>query len=207
MANEIGPFKDATHPDIEWDIRACVVRFEPGVVNPDGSFQSGGPYIHANETHVAVGALGVHIDSSGRLEVINDGGAPIGSITCTPDESLVARGIDLGPSGGAPGTRFIARQDGVGRLYLNLQADWDAIAGETCNVWLAWLTPRVRSTGRPSPTDRIAELEEKVADLQRRTPGSVARFNQHLDGQSIAQLNTSHDGQNIAQFNEAYAQI
>lgn len=203
MANEYGPFRDLIAPDIEWDLRTCVIRFEPGVVNGDGTFESGGPYIHANETHVSVGVVDVQVTSAGQLEVINDGGAPIGSITCTPDETLVGRGIDLGPSGGAPGTRFTARQEGVGQLNLTQQADWDAIAGETCNVWLAWLTPRVRSTGRPSLSDRLDAIESAVADLQRRSPGSVFRFNQSQDGESVSDLNIEFDGVTVAEFNTA----
>lgn len=207
MADEYGPYRDAIAPDIEWEIRTCVVRFEPGTVNGDGTFESGGPYIHANSTHVSVGVVDVHVTTAGQLEVVNDGGAPIGSIACVPDESLVQRGIDLGPSGGAPGTRFTARQEGVGQLNLTQQADWDAIAGVNCNVWLTWLTPAVRSAGRPSPVDRIAALEASVAELLRRSPGSVARFNTHWGGQAIDAMNTASDGDTIAQFNDAYAQI
>lgn len=203
MADEYGPYRDAIAPDIEWDLRTCVIRFEPGIVNGDGTFETGGPYIHANETHVSVGVVDVHVTSAGQLEVINDGGAPIGSIVCTPDESLVGRGIDLGPSGGAPGTRFTARQEGVGILNLTQQSDWDAIAGETCNVWLAWLTPAVRSSGRPSLSDRIDAIELAVANIQRRLPGSVARFNSSWNGQSVSDLNLDYALESVARFNES----
>ncbi|MGH3658138.1 MAG: hypothetical protein ACRDUA_15900 [Micromonosporaceae bacterium] len=218
MADEYGAFQDATNPDTEWDIRTVVVRLEPGTVHTAGWFDSGGPYIHANATHCAVGVTGVEITDTGALLVTTDGGSPIGAVVCSPDETLTARGIDCGPSGGASNTHFVFYKENVGRLYLNTQTHWDMVASPLSNVWITWLTPKVRGTGQPSKatqalaalgpvTDvtgaidaavmaaqaelqvQIDELTQKVAEL---TPGTFARFNLAHPGLMVGDFDTEH---------------
>lgn len=218
MANEYGSFQDAENPDNEWTLRGCVIRLEPGSVNSDGTFDSGGPRVHANSAHIAVGVEGVKVNSSGYLELELDGG-PITAILATPDETLTARGIWCGPSGEASITKLRFYKVGTGALDLTDQSDWDAVAGSLSNVWLAWLTCGTRGTGQPSKADqaltRAAALETAVTALTSRVaalealhiPGSFARFDQAKAGDSFTDLNTEHAGDTFAAFDAAYAGV
>lgn len=145
MANEYGPYMDASAP-YEYETvgglrirpRRVVIRFEPGKVSlyEDGTFISGGPYVHANVAHIAVGVEGCLIQPDGDLEIITDGMTPVMSNWCSPDETLSARGIVGGCSVGA--STIVRFSKNGTRLYLNRQAHWDLISGTQANAWFGW---------------------------------------------------------------------
>jgi hypothetical protein len=144
--DEYGSHMDAADlPGQAFTIRGCVIRFEPGTVNGNGTFTSGGPYIHANTAHIAVGVTGVSVQNDGDLEVTTDGMSPVVSCAVSPDETLSSRGI---MGGASVGTSTILRfyKSGVGRLYLNQQTHWDYIAGTLANVWVLWVSMKNRGT-------------------------------------------------------------
>ncbi|HEX6686425.1 MAG TPA: hypothetical protein VF062_26875 [Candidatus Limnocylindrales bacterium] len=224
MANDYGPGLHAALPDTRWEFRACIIRFAPGIVNPDGTFQSGGPYIHVNSGHIAVGAISVHVEADGDLAIDLDGGA-ISSIQVTPDETLTTRGIWFGPSGAASATVLRCYKVGVGKLDLSTQAGWNAVAGDLSNAWLLWATCSEPGTGQPSKADQalaaidslqdtiagqaatIEQLQAQVNQLQGLvSPGSFARLNAELAGQTFADFNAAHAGQTFAEINAQYEQ-
>lgn len=220
MADDYGPGLDAAHPDNEWTFRACVIRFGPGVVNGDGTFASGGPYIHVNSGHIAVGVQGVHVEPDGDVVVDLDGGA-ISAILATPDETLTVRGIAGGPSGAAGNTVFRFRKDGVGKLNLATQAHWNLIAAAEANLWCFWATCTTRGIGLPSKADRALEaiaslqaavslqaatieaLSQQVAYLQSLAPGSFGAFDSANAGKTFDQLDTEQAGQTFSDFDAA----
>jgi hypothetical protein len=144
--DDYGSYMDAADlPGQEFTIRGCVIRFEPGTVHTAGWFDSGGPYIHANSAHIAVGVTGVAVQDDGDLEITTDGMSPVITCAISPDETLSSRGI---MGGASVRTTTILRfyKSGVGRLYLNQQAHWDYIAGTLANVWVLWVSMKNRGT-------------------------------------------------------------
>lgn len=151
MANEYGPYMDDSDAYVYETLaglrirpRRTCIRFSPGQVHSAGWFSSGGLYVHANSAHVSVGVMGARVQDDGDLEILTDGPmTPILSNWCSSDETLSVRGIFGGCS---VGSSTVARfyKDGVGRLYLNQQADWDLIAGDLSNAWFGWDTAEGR---------------------------------------------------------------
>jgi hypothetical protein len=169
-SDEYGPYQDAINSDTEWSTGGGVIRLAPGTVNQmTGEFSSGGPYVHANSAHVAVGIQHIYVKGSGvgggDLIVEHDNPGRVTSISCDPDETIAALAT-AGVSGGI-GEMVIRfyRLDGT-RLYLHHQDDYDYISGTYNNIWLEWKGPKVRGSGGPSLTQRIAELEARVTALE-----------------------------------------
>lgn len=121
-------------------VRGCCIRFAPGKVHSGGWFEGdGGPYVHANSAHIALGVRSVRVQEDGDLEITTDGMTPVVTCSMSGDETLSVRGILGGASVGAVTVvRFY--KVGSGRLYLNRQDDWDAIAGTFNNLWCSWLS-------------------------------------------------------------------
>lgn len=171
MANEYGNFMDSGfNNDTEWRLGGCVIRLEPGTVGGGGTFVSGGPRIHADENHIAVGATGVAVNSAGNLVITTDGGiAPITWCHTVPDEALASIGMVSGPSQAPTSTVVIMS---IGDVQLNLadQTDWDTVAGGSSNLWVSWGAPVVRGVGAPSlaqqAIDLYTALEARVAALE-----------------------------------------
>jgi hypothetical protein len=145
MADEYGSYKDkaarvlGTRGEL-LVLRGCCIRFDPGTVHSAGWFDDGGPYVHANSAHIALGVKGVSVESDGDLAIECDGMAPVVSCSMSGDETISVRGIFGGASVGTPLTIVRFYKVGTGRLYLNQQAGWDAIAGSLNNLWCSWLS-------------------------------------------------------------------
>jgi|1186.fasta_scaffold499217_1 hypothetical protein len=101
--------------------RGCAVRLEDS-----------GPYLLANSTHFCTGFSHVRY-VNGWLEVTSDSKLPVVSIAVSPDESLVARGILAGASGG--GKRTVIRFYST-RTQRIMPAESSEIHCRTCNVWV-----------------------------------------------------------------------
>lgn len=101
-------------------------------------FTKDGPQIHHNETHTSSGIRSVSIDDRGRLEVKHAAPGPIITMNANADETLVARGIAFGCSGGG-GTTIIVASGKDGQLDLNDPDDYKKVAGTYSNIWLYWL--------------------------------------------------------------------
>jgi hypothetical protein len=171
MANEYGNFMDAGgNDDTIWRFGGCVVRLEPGTVTGGGTFASGGPSILADADHISVGAISVAVNASGYIVVTTDGAiAPICWADANPDESLAALAVDSGASWNPTTTSIIMSKDGV-QLNLTNQADWDAVAGSSNNLWVSWGAPVYRGVGADSlaqqAIDLYTALEARVAALE-----------------------------------------
>lgn len=172
MADEYGPYIDAsTNEDTVWGFASGVIRFDSGTVDGNGGFITGGPYIHANSLHINVGITGLSIDEYGRLAITTDtaSAGTIGSPRVEEDETLSARGIQGGISGGNGFLNVKFGKNGV-PLDLTKQADWDAISGPTANIWVFVPFIRYRGVGQPSKTDQalaaIAALTERMASAE-----------------------------------------
>ncbi|MGH3466821.1 MAG: hypothetical protein ACRDQF_03695, partial [Thermocrispum sp.] len=63
-------------------------------------FTSAGPRIHASSAHICSLGDEIRMLSNGRLQLLGTTGRTVVALSCQPDESLVVRGIDCGPSGG-----------------------------------------------------------------------------------------------------------
>jgi hypothetical protein len=172
MADEYGAYKDSSaNDDIEWGKVTGVIRFEPGTVAGGGTFTTGGPYIHANSGHIAVGMTGVSVDSSGRIVVATDtlGVGTVGSATVDEDETLSALGVQAGISGGN-GTLRIQLAQGGTELDLTQQADWNIVAGPDSNLWVTVDYVKARGVGLPSKADQalaqIAQINQRLASIE-----------------------------------------
>ena len=113
--------------------RGCVIRF-------DTQSRTGTtvPRIHSNSKHYCVGVTAEPtVDDQGRLVVRTDGAdQPVVSIAVSPDETLTAKGITCGGSGGS-GRTVIACYDRNGKP---VRADSPTIHGKYANLWLTWTT-------------------------------------------------------------------
>lgn len=171
MADEHGPYMDASYlDDTEFGYIHGVIRFEPGTVAGGGAFLTGGPKIHANSAHIASGLVSVLVDANGRLVINTDssGYGWMGAIVAEEDETLSARDVVAGPSGGNGLIRCKFTQNGT-YLDLTQQADWNVVAGVESNLWILGRYVKHRGVGLPSKgqqaLDRIAVLEEQVQQL------------------------------------------
>ncbi|TDE02814.1 hypothetical protein [Jiangella asiatica] len=115
--------------------RGCVIRFD--TLSRSGA--SVVPRIHANETHACVGVTSLSVDwSSGSSRgdlILNNTGGPgaVVSVTVEEDESLAARDIQCGPSGGGTTTRIRCYRDGVKIPAYSLE-----MYGKNVNLWVGW---------------------------------------------------------------------
>ena len=123
--------REAKH-DNKIAIRGCVVRFDER--DADEVTQ---PRIHANQAHYCVGVTDITVNpENGDLEVRSDTQGPIVSLAVSPDETLAARGISCGGSGGGGITRIRCfDRDGA-----PVRADGPEIYGTYSNLWLTWFT-------------------------------------------------------------------
>lgn len=112
-------------------ISGCVIRFDT---------DKGTPRIHANYSHTCAGVEKVSIENGNvRIDQTRTG-APIVSAIVTADETLVARGIQAGASGGGPVTVVKLYDAKLGRLLnLNSQSDRNRVKGSGSNLWLLWV--------------------------------------------------------------------
>lgn len=117
-------------------ISGCVVRFS----DPEGW-----PSIHANGAHVCAGVESVEVNPrNGRLRVVQtlkDAAAtPILFAFFQPDETLSARGIIGGASGGTADTEYVLFDTTADRaLDLREREDRMRVQGEFANAWLGWV--------------------------------------------------------------------
>jgi hypothetical protein len=177
MADEHGPYMDATNPDSEFEIRTGVIRITPGALHSQGYvdgegggdsttpfYMNTGLYLHANSGHISSGVLPeVLIEkASGRIRVQTDGainGAPI----VTGDETAAANRLMFGASGGNDYIN-ITCSDENGPVNLATTSGYDSIASGNLNLWIAWLSPKVRGTTGGVP--RLDALEARIAKLE-----------------------------------------
>ncbi|MCT4795370.1 hypothetical protein [Exiguobacterium alkaliphilum] len=94
-----------------------------------------GPYIHANASHYPLGFKSAVIDSRGYLTIRRDRVDSVVSIIVDPDETLTARGITIGASGGGVVTNLYFYQNGR-LLNLAKPSDYAIIAGPFSNAWV-----------------------------------------------------------------------
>lgn len=110
----------------------------PGVVHRGGVIRlySTGPTLHVNASHQSFGILpkSVKINSSGNIEVALDHPLPVVTTNVSPDETLVARDVEAGISGGGSVCVFWVSKAGV-RLNLSISSNYRLIAGSTSNLW------------------------------------------------------------------------
>jgi len=171
MANEYGNYQDSGfNDDTIWRLGGGPIKLDPGTVAGGGAFSSGGPSIIADGPHVAVGVVSVEVNSAGNLLITTDGSFnPICIAHVTPDETLAARGISCGPSVGTT-TTVVSFSKADVQLNLTVQADWDAVAGSSSNIWVSWASPIVRGVGAVSlaqqAIDLYTALEARVAALE-----------------------------------------
>lgn len=147
------PLVSTVYPDpLVPDVRvaaSAVLRIDPDE----------GIYIHANSSHAAIGIERTWVDGDGQLVVDHAQLGPVVAILCSPDETLVSRGIDVGGSGGGRQTRLRFSR-GTQRLRLNVSADLALIESTVSNVWLAVLQvnqqPAVDTPTDPDVTPVVA---------------------------------------------------
>lgn len=124
----------STPDQVQTSATGCCIRF-----GPDGI------YLHHNTTHYSVGVEegALTYDTRGRLVVRHKSVGQLVTMGAFADETLTARGIALGCSGGASRTTIQVARKGV-PLDLRKSTDYDQVAGEVSNAWLFWLhaTPR-----------------------------------------------------------------
>lgn len=136
LAGAVGAAAESYLRPAKWDnkiaIRGCVIRFDQKT--PEGFTQ---PRIHANSAHICVGVTKVYADrANGDLVVEDNTPGPIVSLAVSPDESLAAKGISCGGSGGTSVTRIRC----YGRDGHRVSAHSSEIYGPYNNLWLTWFT-------------------------------------------------------------------
>lgn len=95
-----------------------------------------GPSILANSTHYPLGFKEAFIDQKkGYLTIKRDRVDSVVSIIVDPDETLSARGITIGASGGGVITNLYFYQNGR-LLNLAKPSDYALIAGPYSNAWI-----------------------------------------------------------------------
>lgn len=125
------------------DAHATILPDRPGTVLRGGviRFTDNGPELHVNNSHQSVGIVpsSVCINADGDLEFRLDKSLPVVTLWASADETLVARNISGGISGG--GTRCIVRLSrsdmGVGeKLDLNRSGHYGRVKGPWSNIWV-----------------------------------------------------------------------
>lgn len=113
-------------------IRGCVIRFD----HKDRHGRTV-PRKHINRTHACVGVHRVYADRrTGELVLTGPHGGAIVFITVSPDETLLARGITCGASGGVGVTRLRCYD----RQGQQVPADSPRIYGRSANLWIGWVS-------------------------------------------------------------------
>lgn len=109
--------------------RGCVIRFDEKTTSGNTR-----PRIHANSTHYCIGVTNVYAEyPTGDLIIEMDPVGPIVSINVTEDETLTARGIACGPSGGAVTVRIRCYD----RSGTKVKAYSSKMYGRYSNLWFA----------------------------------------------------------------------
>lgn len=111
--------------------------FRGGVIR----FTDSGPELHVNNSHQSVGIIpsSVCINASGDLEFRLDRSLPVVTLWANADETLVARNIQAGVSGGGTTciVRFSRTDTPVGeKLNLNRSGHYGRVKGPFSNVWV-----------------------------------------------------------------------
>jgi len=105
----------------------CTVRFDERT--PAGFTK---PTIHVNQVHYCVGVNSVRVDyASGALVVDLQGARPVMAALVQSDETLTARGIHCGPSGGVSDVWIKCYRDGR-----QVKAQSSAMFGLKANVFI-----------------------------------------------------------------------
>lgn len=109
-------------------VRGCVIRFN-----------TTGPAIFENSSHLCTGASSVSVLANGDLEIVQTVAAPVVSVTVEEDETLSTQGIIAGASGGVRTTvvRFYSTQTGT-----RLRADSPLLQDSSANLWMTWVQSR-----------------------------------------------------------------
>jgi hypothetical protein len=131
--DELGDNRHATGPAVV--VRGGCVRFG-----------AEGPYLHTNDSHQSIGIVPTLTIVSGMLHVDLDEPLPVVSVVAHPDETLTARGISAGISGGVGFVNVRFHLAGHGPLYLNQPAHYEKVRGDLSNVWLTVLSLRQETT-------------------------------------------------------------
>lgn len=101
-------------------------------------FGHDGVYLHQNSSHDSVGIRDLYIDTEGRLVVKHSAPGPVVTMSANADETLSARSITLGCSGGGGTTTITVSKLGK-KLNLRDPDDYKLVAGTYSNAWLFWL--------------------------------------------------------------------
>jgi len=112
-------------------MRGCVIRFD--TLSPTG--KSVVPRIYENTAHACVGVTSVSVDwSNGDLVVRGNGSNTVVSVVVSPDETLTAKGISAGASGGGNCTR-VRFYDRDGHRVPAYSLD---LYSPAANLWMMW---------------------------------------------------------------------
>lgn len=124
-------FTNEQVPTTDIKISGGVIRIDPVQ----------GVYLHTNNSHHSVGIESVGIDpDTGYLHIQRYKGDAIVSVVATPDETLAAKGITFGPSGGGRNTYLKLYNRNGQLLDLRKQSDYDQVASSLSNVWIAFFS-------------------------------------------------------------------
>lgn len=128
-------FTQPSSPDNPLVQRGCVIRFD----TKDSAGRTK-PRIHANTGHYCVGVNGdPTVDDKGRLVIPTDAQGQdqaAVSMAINSDETLTAKGISCGGSGGI-GKTVISCYDRAGK---QVRADSSTMYDRGSNLWLSWTT-------------------------------------------------------------------
>jgi hypothetical protein len=120
-------------------VRGCVIRYD--TLNAAGTAVI--PRINEDTYHICVGVTAIGLEANGDLRIENRGGSyRIVAMFTQPDETLVAKGIDCGPSGG--GSIVVVRC--YNRAGLRVRADSLEMYAPGSNIWFGafnWTDERV----------------------------------------------------------------
>lgn len=109
----------------------------PGVTHRGGviRFTPSGPELHVNDAHNSVGIIpsSIRINEQGNLELLLDCALPVVSTFANADETMGARDLAAGISGGV---RLCIIYISKGGRRLNLKNSYNAVMGETSNIWI-----------------------------------------------------------------------
>lgn len=130
-ANTSYQFTNEQVPTTDIKISGGVIRIDPVQ----------GVYLHTNSSHHSVGIKSVGINpDNGYLFIERYNGDAIVSVVATPDETLSAKGITFGPSGGGKITYLKLYNRNGQLLDLRKQSDYDQVASSVSNVWIAYFS-------------------------------------------------------------------
>lgn len=107
----------------------CVIRFDQRTAGGQTR-----PRLYANASHFCVGVVKVYAEyPSGALVIDQQATQPVINISVSPDETLVARGISCGASGGFNVTKVYCRDySGPVKAYSS------KMYGSSSNLWIGW---------------------------------------------------------------------